>query len=117
MFWFWWIAYVVPLLMVIAGCTGIRYRSPRRVLTEEQRSFANGQLRHMLWQFGLVFAAMAFMVMRSVRLVPLGVQRWIAYGVVFLEILGVLLTVIPMERAISAQFGEQNDIEGELDEN
>ena len=117
MYLFWWIAYIVPLLMVLAGCVGVRYRSPQRKLTEEQQAFANRQLRHMLWQFGLVFAAMAFMVMRSVRLVPLGVQRWIAYGFVFLEILGVLLTVIPMERAISAQFGEQNDIEGELDEN
>lgn len=117
MYLFWWIAYIVPLLMILAGCVGVRYRSPQRKLTEEQQAFANRQLRHMLWQFGMVFAALAFMVMRTVRLVPLGIQHWIAYGIVFLEILGVLLTVIPMERAIRAQFDDENNAEGDLNEN
>ena len=43
-------------------------------------------MRHMLWQFGLAFAALSFMVMQSVRLLPEGLQQWLLYGAVVLEV-------------------------------
>ncbi|MBR5218059.1 MAG: hypothetical protein IKV68_06855 [Oscillospiraceae bacterium] len=120
MFISWWIAYIIPTMMVLAGLLGahipfITYRSPFGKLDEERQKFADSQLHHMLWQFGLVFVSLVFMVIRTVQIVPLTVQRWLLYGVVLLEVLGVLLMVIPIEKAIRTHFEEDN--EEELDEN
>ena len=108
----WWPVFIVPVLMVLGGLLPfVHYRSPGGVLDEERQHFADNQLHHMLWQFGLAFAAIAFMVMQSVRLVPEGLQQWLLYGVVVLEVAGVLLMALPIERALKAQFDEDRDEE------
>ena len=97
----WWPAFIVPVLMVLLGLLGrfipgVHYRSPRCKLNEDRQKFADTQLFHMLWQFGFAFAALAFMVMRSVRLMPENAQRWLLYGALVLEIAGVLLMALPI---------------------
>ena len=106
----WWPAFVVPVLMILGGLLpGLHYRSPGGPLDEERQRFADGQLHRMLWQFGLAFAALSFMVMQSVRLLPMGLQQWLLYGAVVLEVLGVLLMALPIERMLKAQFDEESD--------
>ena len=106
----WWPAFIVPVLMILGGLLpGLRYRSPGGALDKERQRFADRQMRHMLWQFGLAFAALSFMVMQSVRLLPEGLQQWLLYGTVVLEVLGVLLMTLPIERALKAQFDEESD--------
>ena len=100
MLFIWWPAFIVPVLMVLAGLLGryipgFRYRSP------------NGRLNHMLWQLGIAFAALFFMVMRSVCLLPETVQKWLLYGAFALEVLGVVLMVLPIERALQTQFEDE----------
>lgn len=108
----WWPAFIVPVLMIIGGLLGrhipgLHYRSPREELTEERQRFADNQLFHTLWQFGFAFAALAFMTMGSVRLMPENGQRWLLYGAVILEVLGVLLMALPIERALQTEFEEE----------
>ena len=116
----WWPAFVVPVLMIVCGLLGrwipgVHYRSPRGMLEEEQQRFADEQLRHILWQFGFAFTALSFMVMQSVRLMPETLQKWLMYGAVVLEVLGVLLMAMPIERVLKAQFDEETDEDqGEL---
>ena len=106
----WWPAFIVPVLMILGGLLpGLHYRSPGGALDEERQRFADGQMRRMLWQFGLVFAALSFMVMQSVRLLPEELQQWLLYGAVVLEVLGVLLMALPIERMIQTQFDEESD--------
>ena len=47
------------------------------------------------------------MVMCSVRLMSENGQRWLLYGAVVLEVLGVLLMAVPIERALQAEFEEE----------
>lgn len=120
MFSVWWPAFIVPVLMVLGGLLGShipgnRYRSPGGELDEERQQLADRQMHHMLWQFGLVYAALAFMVMRSVRLVPENVQSWLSYGAIALETAGVLLMALPIERALHQQFDEEKqDDKGDI---
>ena len=96
--------------MILGGLLpGLHYRSPGGALDEERQRFADGQLHRMLWQFGLAFAALSFMVMQSVRLLPMGLKQWLMYGAVVLEVLGVLLMALPIERMLKAQFDEESD--------
>ena len=110
----WWPAFLLPALMTLSGLLGrwlpmIRYRSFKGALSEAKQQFADNQLRHMLWQFGLAFAALSFMVMNSVRLMPVDLQRWLLYGAVVLELLGVLMMAVPIEKALQSQFDETED--------
>ena len=108
----WWPAFIVPLLMILGGLLpGLHYRIPNATLDEERQRFADAQMHHMLWQFGLAFAALSFMVMQSLRLMPEGLQQWLLYGAVALEVLGVILMALPIERALKAQFDEDHDEE------
>ena len=80
MFSIWWPAFLLPLAMVLGGVAGgvlpgRKYRGPRGVLPSEEQREADRVFCRFLWQFGLVYAALAFMVMRTVRLVSLSGQR------------------------------------------
>ena len=112
MFHIWWPTFIVPVLMILGGLLGrhipgLHYPSPKGKLEEKRQRFADEQLYHMLWQFGFAFAALAFMVMCSVRLMPEGGQQWMVYGALVLEVLGVLLMALPIERAMQTEFDEE----------
>ena len=108
MFSIWWPAFLLPLAMVLGGVAGgvlpgRKYRGPRGVLPSEEQREADRVFCRFLWQFGLVYAALAFMVMRTVRLVSLSGQRWFLIGAVAVEIIGAALMVIPVERTLQAR--------------
>ena len=110
MFSIWWPAFLLPLAMVLGGVAGgvlpgRKYRGPRGVLPSEEQREADRVFCRFLWQFGLVYAALAFMVMRTVRLVSLSGQRWFLIGAVAVEIIGAALMVIPVERTRHALLG------------
>lgn len=117
MFFIWWPAFVIPLLMVLCGLLGkklpgLHYHSPYGVLPDEKQQLADRQLYPMLRQFGTAYAALAFMVMRSMRLIPENVQTWAMYAAFILEILGILLLVIPIERILQKD-DEEKEHKGE----
>lgn len=78
--------------------------------TEECCRYANEVLHRLLWQEGLLFAALGFMLMRSARLMN-AVGQYVLLGVCFLLMtLAVMLIHIPVDRAVTEKFGgEQND--------
>lgn len=103
----WWPAYLVPALMLLGYLIPcLHYVSPSGTLSSEKQRFADHQFRQMLWRFGLAFAALSFMTMQSVRLMPLTGQKWLAFGILILQAIAGLLMVIPIEKAITQQFGE-----------
>lgn len=115
MFSIWWPAFLLPLAMVIAGIVGgavpgRKYRGPRGALPPEEQHEADRVFCRFLWQFGLVYAALAFMVMRTVRLLSLSGQRWFLIGAVAVEIIGAALMIIPVERTLHALFGEGSSV-------
>ena len=103
MFSIWWPAYVFPCIMVLCGLAGRllpgrKYRSPLGPLTKERQEFADRLLLKLLWQFGLAFAALSFMIMRS-----------LLYIAIILQIIGAFALILPVERNMKAYFDEQED--------
>ena len=112
MFYIWWPAYIVPGLMVLAGFAGLpgrKYRSPQGPLAPERQKFADSLFLKLLRQFGLVFAALSFMIMRSVRLVASSSQQILLYIAVILQIIGAVALILPVERNLKAYFDDQED--------
>ena len=113
MLYIWWPAYIVPGLMVLAGFAGQllpgrKYRSPQGPLAPERQKFADG-LFLKLRQSGLVFAALSFMIMRSVRLIASTGQQILLYIAVILQIIGAVALILPVERNLKAYFDDQED--------
>lgn len=114
MFYIWWPTYIAPGLMVLAGFAGRllpgrKYRSPQGPLAPERQKFADALLLKLLWQFGLAFAALSFMIMRSVRLMDSGAQHILLYIAVILQIIGTMALILPVERNLKAYFDDQED--------
>lgn len=114
MFSIWWPAYIFPCIMVLCSLVGRllpgrKYRSPLGPLTKERQEFADDLLLKLLWQFGLAFAALSFMVMRSVRLMGSSGQQILLYIAIILQILGAFALILPVERNMNAYFDEQED--------
>ena len=111
----WWPAFLVPALMLL-GCVlpGVHYISPFDRLDSEMQAFADHQQRQLLWRIGLAFAALSFMTMQSVRLMPLSGQKWLVCGLMILQAIGELLLTLPIEKAIAQEFNEKrSDNEGD----
>jgi len=111
MFRIWWSVFLVPALMLLYGALARVlplkriYPGPRPLSPERQR-FADRLLLHSLWRFAFALAALAFLVMQAVRLLPLSAQRIITYAMIILEVFSVTASVFPIERALEEQFGE-----------
>lgn len=110
----WWPSFLLPLLMVLAGLLGRflpgrKYRSPRGLLPPEQQDFADALLLKLLWQFGLTFAALAFMIMRSLRLMAEGPQRILLLVLLLVELIGAVAILLPIERSLQASFQPEED--------
>lgn len=78
-------------------------------LPEEQQKFADGLFLKLLRQSGLVFAALSFMIMRSVRLMASTGQQILLYIAVILQIVGAVALILPVERNLKAYFDDQED--------
>lgn len=109
MIWIWWPSFAVPVLMVIMGLAWrlIRCLPYRRKeeLTEEQLQTAREIFSHSLWQLGLVFCALCFMLMRSVRLLESLPQQILVAVITVLELLGLLLVEPAVRRGLKEKYG------------
>ena len=102
----WWPAFLVPMLMIVSGVLHFpKYRS-RQKRGEKQQQFANALAWKMRWQVGLAFAALAFMLMRSVLRMAAGTQQIIVYVVIVLQVVGLWLIALPVERALQENSDE-----------
>ena len=111
----WWPAFVVPVLMLLGFVLPwVHYISPFGRLDEEMQAFADRQLRQLLWRIGLAFAALSFMTMQSVRLMPLRGQMWLAWGIMVAQAVGELLLALPIEKTMKQELEEKRtDNEGD----
>ena len=104
----WWPAFLMPAWMLLCCVMPwVHYISPTGKLDSEKQAFADGQQRQLLWRFGLAFAALSFMTMQSVRLMPLQGQKYLACGLMIVQAIAELLLVIPIEKAISQHFSQE----------
>ena len=104
----WWPSFLVPAWMLLSCVLPwMHYISPTGKLDGEKQAFADRQQRQMLWRFGLAFAALSFMTMQSVRLMPLQGQKYLACGMMIVQAIAELLLVIPIEKAISQHFSQE----------
>lgn len=71
-----------------AAAAGPQVPQPLGPLTKERQEFADRLLLKLLWQFGLAFAALSFMIMRSVRLMGSSGQQILLYIAIILQIIG-----------------------------
>ncbi len=105
----WWGVFLLPALMLLCGLLG-RFLPVKRFyprpLPPEQRQFADGLLLKMLRQFGPALAALAFMVMQTLRRLPYPRQQLIAYIVILLEVFALTAMILPIERALRDRFGD-----------
>ena len=112
----WWSVFLIPALMLLYAALARLlplkriYPSPWPLSARQQR-FADEMLRRMLWQFALALAALAFMIMQSLRLLPMATQQFVSYGIIVLQLLAVTAMVIPIERALRNQPDEEETME------
>lgn len=110
----WWPTFLLPALMVLAGLLGRflpgrKYRSPAGALSQERQRFADELLLKLLWQVGLTFAVLSFMVMRSVCLMEQDAQQIVAYVLLGVELIGAVALVLPVERSLKAHFDGEDE--------
>ena len=112
----WWSVFLIPALMLLYAALARLLPLKRiypgfRPLSARQQRFADEMLRRMLWQFALALAALAFMIMQSLRLLPMATQQFVSYGIIVLQLLAVTAMVIPIERALRNQPDEEETME------
>lgn len=103
----WWPGFIASVVYLAAGLLHLPKRFPRYEKYDEARKeFAKEQSWRYFWQFGLLFAALCFMLMRStIRMAVLG-QEIILGVLIVVEIAAVLFLYIPVEHAVEEKFGE-----------
>ena len=78
-------------------------------MAPERQKFADSLFLKLLRQSGPVFAALSFMIMRSVRLMAITGQQILLYIAVILQIIGAVALILPVERNLKAYFDDQED--------
>ena len=104
----WWFGFLPALVYLMAGLLHLPKKFPRyETYDEEKYRFAKEQTWRYQWQFGLLFAALCFMLMRStIRMGVMG--QYVLLGVLLVvEIAAALFLYIPVEHAVEEKFGEQ----------
>ena len=107
MFSVWWIGFIFAAVMVVFG---LLYFPPYKRHAEwvgERRVFAAKTFYRLLWQEGLLFAALTFMLMRSTVRMSVRGQTVIVGVLLVLMIVSILLLDIPVTHAVEEKFGEQ----------
>lgn len=114
MFSLWWPTMLIPAWMLICGILGNRiknnrHRSTGGPLSADQQAFADRQRHQLLLIYSLVFAGAAAVVMRFSAALSEGVQRGFMLVVIILQVAGVGLLSIPVERALDDYILEQRE--------
>ena len=106
MFSIWWIGLFAAAIMVIYGLLHFPPYKRHQDWPEERRNFAAKTFYRLVWQEGLLFAALTFMLMRStVRMSARG-QTVIVGVLLMVMIVSILLLDIPVTNAVKEKFGE-----------
>lgn len=107
MFSVWWIGFLASAVMVFDGIIHFPPYKKHGDWPEEKRTFAANAFYRLVWQEGLFFAAMTFMLMRSlVRMSTTG--QYVALGIMLVVMAAAILLIdIPVRRAVAEEFGEE----------
>ncbi|MEA5143736.1 MAG: SdpI family protein [Oscillibacter sp.] len=117
MFIYWWSTFLIPLLMVLLGLLFSRfppkkingwagYRTSRSMKSQEAWDFANAMAARLMWQTGLAYGTLAFLLMRSFRRMSAGGQGILSVVFELIEVAGLVLLILPVERALKENFDE-----------
>ena len=103
---------MVPGCMVLGGLgwkciKALPYRR-KEELTPPQLRLARDTFSRTLWQLGLALAALAFMVMRSVRLLDVLPQEIMTAAAIVLQLLATRLVEPAVQRALYENNGEDS---------
>jgi len=112
MFSLWWPTMLIPAWMLICGILGNRiknnqHRSTGGPLSADQQAFADRQRHQLLLIYSLVFAGVAAVAMRFTMALSEGVQRGFMLAIILLQVAGVGLLSVPVERALDDYIVEQ----------
>ena len=107
MFSIWWIGFIFSAVMVVFGLLHFPPYKRHSDWAGERRDFAAKTFYRLMWQEGLLFAALTFMLMRStVRMSTTG--QYVILGVMLVILAAaILLLDIPVTKAVEEKFGEQ----------
>ena len=107
MFSIWWIGFIFSAVMVVFGLLHFPPHKRHSDWVGERRDFAAKTFYRLMWQEGLQFAALTFMLMRStVRMSTTG--QYVILGVMLVILAAaILLLDIPVTKAVEEKFGEQ----------
>ena len=107
MFPIWWIGFAPAAVMVVFGLLHFPPYKRHPEWVGERRDFAAKTSYRLVWQEGLLFAALNFMLMRStVRMSARG-QTVIVGVLLVVMIVSILLLDIPVTHAVEEKFGEE----------
>ncbi len=110
----WWLGFVPAVAYVVCGLLRLprkltRYKKLFDEQNEEICDYACKVAWRYIWQFGLLFVALTFMLMRSTRLMD-EIGQMIILGVLLvMEIAAMCFLYIPVTRAVNEKFGEDAD--------
>ena len=107
MFSIWWIGFAPAAVMVVFGLLHFPPYKRHPEWVGERHDFAEKMFFRLMWQEGLLFAALTFMLMRStVRMSTTG--QTVILGVLLVVLVAaILLLDIPVTNAVKEKFGEQ----------
>ena len=103
----WWIGFLAAAVMVVFGLLHFPPYKRHPEWVGERRDFAAKTFYRLVWQEGLLFAALTFMLMRStVRMDSKG--QCVILGVLLVVMAAaILLLDIPVTNAVEEKFGEK----------
>ena len=107
MFSIWWIGLFAAAVMVVFGLLHFPPYKRHPEWLGERRDFAAKTFYRLVWQEGLLFAALCFMLMRStVRMNTTG--QTVILGILLVVMAAaILLLDIPVTNAVKEKFGEE----------
>lgn len=109
MFTIWWVGFLASALLVLYGLLHFPPYKRHQDWPKERRVFAAKMFYRLVWQEGLLFLALSFMLMRStIRMSTTG--QYVILGVMLVVMAcAILLIDIPVMRAVAEEFGEDTE--------
>lgn len=106
----WYLGFAPAIVYIVGGLLRLPRRCPRFDKYDgEKYDYACKLSWRYSWQLGLLFTALTFMLMRSVRLMTEMGQMIILGILLVVEIAAMWFSYIPVERAVKEKFGEDTD--------
>lgn len=108
MFYIWWPGFCAAAVLVICGLIRFPKYKKHPEWPQERCAFAEKTFHRLVWQEGVLFGALSFMLMRSTRLMSVTGQ-YILLGAMLVVMAGaILLMEVPVCHAVEEKFGEDN---------